>query len=183
MAKNTRLIYTDEAHIKMYEAMPADKFKEFMLAVMKYQYGDDSILNNISDPMVKALFISEKQHIDYNEEKYIKKVKTAQENGEKSKGRPKKEKEAEVSVYTESEKDIEEEYNPVDYQSAKDIQHEQTDKKTLWIVAIANEDPKWGTSRHLIFDKGWKEFYHSRYDAVAEVSDILKNKSIHVSLG
>ena len=57
----------------------------------------------------------------------------------------------------------------------------QTDRKTLWIVAIANEDPKWGTSRYIIFDKGWKEFYHNRYDAVTEVTDILKKKGINVN--
>ena len=88
--KNTRLLYTDEAHIKMYEAMPCEQFKEFMLAVLKYKYGDDSILDTIQDPMVKALFMAEKQHIDFNEKKWAERAEIARNNGAKSKGRPRK---------------------------------------------------------------------------------------------
>lgn len=105
--KKTRLIYTDERHIEMCKAMPAEQFKEYMLAIMEYQYGDDSILDRIKDPMVKALFIAEKQHIDFNEEKYEKRAAISRINGAKSKGRPKKE-EQEVSVYSPTEEEIKE---------------------------------------------------------------------------
>ena len=100
--KNTRLIYTDKEHIEMCKAMPAEQFKEYMLAIMEYRYGDDSVVESIKDPMVKALFISEKSRIDFNEKKWADRAKVSRENG-KSGGRPKKKEEPEVSVYTEEE--------------------------------------------------------------------------------
>ena len=91
MAKNTRLFYTDETHIKMYETLTADDFKELFMAMLKYNYGDDSIIDEISNPAIKALFLSEKQHIDYNEKKWANRARISRENGAKSSGRPRKE--------------------------------------------------------------------------------------------
>ena len=87
--KNTRLIYTDEEHIKMYEMLPAEDFKELFMAMLKYKYGDDSIVETISNPITKALFLREKTNIDYNEKKYEEKARRARENGKMSNGRPK----------------------------------------------------------------------------------------------
>ena len=87
--KNTRLFYNDDKHIAMYKAMPPEQFKELMIAMLEYKYGDDSIVDNIQDPMVRALFLSEKVAIDKNEEKWEKRKKINQENGSKG-GRPKK---------------------------------------------------------------------------------------------
>lgn len=87
--KGTRLIYNDEEHLKMYEALPAEEFKEFFIAMLKYKYGDDTIIDTIQTPAIKALFMSEKMRIDYNEGKWEKKAKISRENGAKSKGRPK----------------------------------------------------------------------------------------------
>ena len=89
MSKNTRLIYKDDQHLAMYKAMPPEQFKMFMMAVLEYQYGDEEFANTIQDPMVKALFLAEKQHIDFNEDKWLRQAKQAQENGKKG-GRPKK---------------------------------------------------------------------------------------------
>lgn len=91
--KNTRIFYTDEAHINMYEALPAENFKELFMAMLKYQYGDNSIIDTINNPVVKALFMREKADIDINEEKWEGRAKTNRTNGAKG-GRPKKEKTA-----------------------------------------------------------------------------------------
>ena len=86
--KSTRLFYTDEEHIKMYEILPAEDFKELFMAMLKYNYGDYSIINTIKSPVVQALFMREKINIDYNEKKWAEKAKVARENGSKSNGRP-----------------------------------------------------------------------------------------------
>lgn len=89
MSKNTRILYNDSEHIEMYRAIPPEQFKSFILAIMEYKYGDDDFVNTIQDPMVKALFLSEKPNIDRNEEKWERKAQANRENG-KNGGRPKK---------------------------------------------------------------------------------------------
>lgn len=86
----------------MYKAMPPEQFKELMIAMLEYKYGDDSIVDNIQDPMVRALFLSEKVAIDKNEEKWEERKKINQENGSKG-GRPKKVVEEEPIEIQESE--------------------------------------------------------------------------------
>lgn len=88
--KNTRLFYNDEARIAMYEAMPAEQFKELILSMLKYKYGDDTVVDSISDPMVKALFMKEKVEIDRNEQRWNEIREIKREAGKKG-GRPKKE--------------------------------------------------------------------------------------------
>lgn len=86
--KNTRVFYTDEARIAMYSAIPAEQFKELFMTMLTYQYGDDSILDKIQDPMVKVLFSREKVDIDRNEEEWLKRKEIYKQNGSKG-GRPK----------------------------------------------------------------------------------------------
>lgn len=86
--KSTRLLYNDEAHIKMYENMPAEDFKELMMQVLSYKYGDTTT-PNFSNPMTIAVWMMLKKEIDFNEEKWANKARIARENG-KNGGRPPK---------------------------------------------------------------------------------------------
>lgn len=85
--KSTRLIYNDEAHIKMFENMPAEDFKELMMQMLTYKYGDTTE-PHFSNPMTTAVWMMIKKEIDFNEEKWAKRAQTSRENGAKSKGRP-----------------------------------------------------------------------------------------------
>lgn len=109
----------------MYEALPPEEFKELFMAMLKYKYGDDSIVDTINNPVVKALFISEKTDIDYNEKKWAERAQTARQNGAKSSGRPKKEKEQpepEIEVSTYTPKEEEKPKNEVEFaESIKDL--------------------------------------------------------------
>ena len=84
------MFYNDEARIAMYEAMPAEQFKELVLSMLKYKYGDDSIVESISDPMVKAIFLKEKVEIDRNEQRWEEIREVRRQAGKKG-GRPSKE--------------------------------------------------------------------------------------------
>lgn len=87
--KNTRIFYTDDAHIKMYEMLPAEDFKELFMAMLKYKYGDDTIVETIQNPVTQALFMREKTNIDANEKKWEERANTNRANGAKG-GRPPK---------------------------------------------------------------------------------------------
>ena len=78
----------------MYEAMPAEQFKELVLSMLKYKYGDDSIAESISDPMVKAIFLKEKVEIDRNEQKWEEIREVRRQAGKKG-GRPSKDEQEE----------------------------------------------------------------------------------------
>ena len=88
--KNTRLIFNDEARIAMYEAMPAEQFKELIMSLLKYQYGDETFADTIKDPMVKALFLKEKVDIDKNEKRW-REISEIKRRAGKNGGRPPKE--------------------------------------------------------------------------------------------
>lgn len=51
-----------------------------------------------------------------------------------------------------------------------------------WLTALINEDPNYGSSRQIIFEQGWRKYFGNRYDAVDEVTDVLKANKINVSL-
>lgn len=86
--KNTRLVYTDEMNLNIYRSLPDKDFKEFMMAYLTYQKGDniDSMFTSL---LAKTLFMTYISKIEYNESKWEKRAKANQENGKKG-GRPKK---------------------------------------------------------------------------------------------
>lgn len=88
----------------MYEALPAEAFKELFMAMLKYEYGKDKIIDTISNPIVRALFMAEKKEIDYNERKWAERAERNRKNGAQSNGRPRKE--------VIEEFDISQEFNP-----------------------------------------------------------------------
>lgn len=87
--KNTRLVYTDEKNLKVYESLPSEDFKEFFMTYFTYQDGDD-VSKTISNPFVQTLFMAAyADKIKYNEEKWENRAKSNKENGKKG-GRPRK---------------------------------------------------------------------------------------------
>lgn len=89
MAKNTKIVYTDDRHLKMYEAMSPDDFKEYFMTYFKYRMGDAVEEWDFTNPMTYVLFLSEKAGLDYNEAKWEKRAAANRENGQKG-GRPRK---------------------------------------------------------------------------------------------
>lgn len=88
MSKNTRLVYTDDINLKIYQSLPEKDFKEFMMVYLTYQKGDD-VSDKFTNPTVYALFMTYISKIEYNEEKWEKQARVNKENGKKG-GRPKK---------------------------------------------------------------------------------------------
>lgn len=87
--KNTRLVYNDEKNLKIYQALPAEDFKELFMAYLTYKVGDNVEITNFSNPVMYGLFMQFKDKIDYNETKWEKQAAARRENGKKG-GRPKK---------------------------------------------------------------------------------------------
>lgn len=87
--KNTRLIYNDEKNLKIYQALPAEDFKEFFMACLSYRVGDNIEITNFSNPSLYGLFMMYKDKIDYNETKWEKQAEARRKNGQLG-GRPKK---------------------------------------------------------------------------------------------
>ena len=75
----------------MYEAMPAEDFKEFFIKYLTYKLGDKVEISDFKNPMAYAMFMGEKVNIDKNEEKWERRAEINRQNGSKSKGRPRKE--------------------------------------------------------------------------------------------
>ena len=87
--KNTRLVYNDEKNLKVYQALPVEEFKEFFMAYLTYNVGDNIEVTDFSSASLYGLFMQFKDKIDYNEEKWEKQAAAKRENGKKG-GRPKK---------------------------------------------------------------------------------------------
>lgn len=87
--KNTRLVYNDEKNLKIYQALPVEEFKEFFMAYLTYNVGDNIEVTDFSNPTLYGLFMQFKDKIDYNEEKWERQAAAKRENGKKG-GRPKK---------------------------------------------------------------------------------------------
>lgn len=87
--KNTRLVYTDKDNLMIYENLPDYDFKEFFMKYFTYNLGDEVKPSDFTNPLLYSLFMSFKQKIDFNEEKWLKdkRKETSKENGKKG-GRP-----------------------------------------------------------------------------------------------
>lgn len=176
--KNTRLFYNDDKHIAMYKAMPPEQFKELMIAMLEYKYGDDSIVDNIQDPMVRALFLSEKVAVDKNEEKWEKRKKINQENGSKG-GRPPKvveEESIELDVDNFDFTPMEEEMRnaiPIN----QEIQEETNMDKQEWFESFRDSiDP------NRKFKDTWYKYYEDKIKAAADVEKYLRQYKIFIKL-
>ena len=87
--KNTRLVYTDDKNLKIYQSLPDKDFKEFFMTYLTYEIGDD-VSKTISNPYLQTMFMAAyADKIKYNEEKWERKAKANRENGKKG-GRPTK---------------------------------------------------------------------------------------------
>ena len=87
--KNTRLVYTDDKNLKIYQSLPDKDFKEFFMTYLTYEIGDD-VSKTISNPYLQTMFMAAYvDKIKYNEEKWERKAKANRENGKKG-GRPPK---------------------------------------------------------------------------------------------
>lgn len=86
--KNNRLVSTDERNLQIYQSLPAEDFKEFMMAYLTYVKGDD-LTKMISNPLVRTLFMTYIERIEYNEDKWQKSAEARRNNGKKG-GRKKK---------------------------------------------------------------------------------------------
>ena len=88
-SKNTRLVYTDDKNLKIYQSLPDKDFKEFFMTYLTYEIGDD-VSKTISNPYLQTMFMAAyADKIKYNEEKWERKAKANRENGKKG-GRPPK---------------------------------------------------------------------------------------------
>lgn len=87
--KNTRLVYNDEKNLKIYQALSPEDFKEFFMTYLTYKPGSELQITDFNNPLLYALFLSFKDKIDYNEEKWERQAAAKRENGKKG-GRPKK---------------------------------------------------------------------------------------------
>lgn len=74
----------------MYESMPAEDFKELMMQVLSYKYGDTKE-PKFSNPMTMAIWMMMKKEIDFNEEKWAKRAETSRKNGANGGRHPKNE--------------------------------------------------------------------------------------------
>lgn len=87
--KNTRLVYTDDKNLNIYQSLPDKDFKEFFMTYLTYEIGDD-VSKTISNPYLQTMFMAAyADKIKYNEEKWERKAKANRENGKKG-GRPPK---------------------------------------------------------------------------------------------
>ena len=87
--KNTRLVYTDDKNLKIYQSLPDKDFKEFFMTYLTYEIGDD-VSKTISNPYLQTMFMAAyADKIKYNEEKWERKAKANRENGKKGGRRPK----------------------------------------------------------------------------------------------
>lgn len=158
--KNTRLLYNDDKHIAMYKAMPAEQFKEFMIALLEYKYGDEAYIETIQDPMVKALFISEKVQIDKNEEKWEEKRRKMSENGKKG-GRPAKQ----------------QEYESVTTNFPNNNEENDTAKQQFLNAMLTGR-----TDEYKLFEQHYTLIDPIREKAARETEEWLKRHNKHISL-
>ena len=87
--KNTRLVYTDDKNLKIYQSLPDKDFKEFFMTYLTYEIGDD-VSKTISNPYLQTMFMATyADKINYNEEKWERKAKANRENGKKGGRKPK----------------------------------------------------------------------------------------------
>lgn len=87
--KNTRLVYTDDKNLKIYQSLPDKDFKEFFMTYLTYEIGDD-VSKTISNPYLQTMFMAAyADKINYNEEKWERKAKANRENGKKGGRKPK----------------------------------------------------------------------------------------------
>ena len=87
--KNTRLVYTDDKNLKIYQSLPDKDFKEFFMTYLTYEIGDD-VSKTISNPYLQTMFMAAyADKIKYNEEKWERKAKANRENGKKGGRKPK----------------------------------------------------------------------------------------------
>lgn len=91
MAKNTRLVYRDDANLRVYESLPDKDFKEFMMVYLTYEKGDN-VRDRFTNPQTYALFMSYVSKIEYNEDKWEKRAAANRENGKKGGRKPKEDK-------------------------------------------------------------------------------------------
>jgi hypothetical protein len=70
MKKQTRIIYTDEAHLETYDALPPSEFKEFFMKLLRYKKGDEIGIDSFSTPVLYAMFAGYKCLIDDNETRW-----------------------------------------------------------------------------------------------------------------
>ena len=87
--KNTRLVYNDEKNLKIYQALSPEDFKEFFMAYLTYNVGNNIEVTDFSSASLYGLFMMYKDKIDYNETKWLNSGNASRENGKKG-GRPKK---------------------------------------------------------------------------------------------
>ena len=111
--KNTRLVYTDENNLNIYRSLPDKDFKEFMMAYLTYQKGDD-IDSMFTSLLAKTLFMTYISKIEYNEDKWEKRAKANQENGKKG-GRPKK---IDIEPNTEFDNEVSKTVKPSEFRKA-----------------------------------------------------------------
>lgn len=116
--KSTRLVYTDENNLNIYRSLPEKDFKEFMMAYLTYKKGDD-IDSMFTSLTAKLLFMSIKDKIEYNEDKWEKQAMARRENGKKG-GRPKK---TDITPNTEFENEVSDKSAPI--QTEGDSKEEQ----------------------------------------------------------
>lgn len=87
--KNTKLVYTDEKNLKIYQSLSPEDFKEFFMTYFTYKPGQDPQITDFTNPLLYTVFLEYKDKIDYNEEKWERQAAAKRENGKKG-GRPKK---------------------------------------------------------------------------------------------
>lgn len=78
--KKTRIIYTDDAHILTYEALPPNEFKELFMKILTYQQGDEVLPSDFSNPALYAMFAGYKCLIDDNERKWVERSEINKKN-------------------------------------------------------------------------------------------------------
>lgn len=130
--KNTRLVYNDEKNLKIYQALSPEDFKEFFMTYLTYKPGSELQITDFNNPLLYALFLSFKDKIDYNEEKWERQAAAKRENGKKG-GRPKK------SVITEVENNefqVEQNTTDLSYSNNEEVEQPQP------IRDNATEEPK-----------------------------------------
>lgn len=85
MKKQTRIIYTDEAHLETYDALPPSEFKEFFMKLLRYKKGDEIGIDSFSTPVLYAMFAGYKCLIDDNETRWEERAAINKENRAKGK--------------------------------------------------------------------------------------------------
>lgn len=189
--KNTRLVYTDEINLNIYRSLPAEDFKEFMMAYLTYQKGDniDSMFTSL---LSKTLFMTYISKIEYNEDKWEKRAKANQENGKKG-GRPKKN---DIEPNTEFETPIEKPstINPLnDVEDDNDFRYGEIDTTNPMVSFLKedNDEPQVNidvelknTIYNLLKNTGNMKDIKQEYidDMVSMIKDVTKDGVIDWSL-